>query len=571
MLCALSSAPAPPHPAPLAYPPGSLHHRGDTITDFLTDGSLAALCLAFSRLTGADVRLVDNHGRTITVGDHEQPWGLMDADPRSDSIRAALSDRTTAGSILVEPIIIAGKPVGGLTAQLAGNDSASDTARREMLAFALEMLASTVSEFCENELEMERRHAELRVLYRLSSLLVAARDVTTVLGVALRSAVESLGMNAGVVHLLSDDETTLELRAHAGLSPDTVASLSRLTGPASGGAESALADWSVGAIESAATSAGVPNVVSVALMFSQRPIGVLRLFSHETRLLDPGQTALLQTIAEQAAAAVASARHAESERANLRIRRQLELAADVQRRMLPEKPPELPRLDVAARYEPSLELSGDFYDLLNLNGHLGVALGDVSGKGLPAALLMAGVRASLRAHALDLYHINDIVARVNRAMVRDTLRNEFATIFYGVIDPKTLRLTYCNAGQDPPMVLQLSHLKGKAPGPDAIFELTAGGMLIGVDTAAKYDRGMFDLRAGDVFLAYTDGLVDAMNFENKKFGRPRLKESLLSFVRDHPDASAKTIADHLVWEVRRFTGLREATDDTTLVVIRVKP
>ena len=160
----------------------------------------------------------------------------------------------------------------------------------------------------------------------------------------------------------------------------------------------------------------------------------------------------------------------------------MRLAADVQRRLLPSEPPRIAGLDTAARYLSSLDLGGDFYDLIDLGGHLGFAVGDVVGKGLPAALLMASVRATLRAHAADLYDLDEIIARVNAALTRDSRPEEFTTVFYGVIDPASRRLTYCNAGHDPPVVFRRA---GDEDGgaTRVVATLDAGGMVVGVDAA----------------------------------------------------------------------------------------
>ncbi len=548
-----------------------MHPNFSTITSFLTDGSLSALCAAMSRLTGVSVRLMDPEGRWIVLGDDDQPWHVLPAGEDSPMLARALHEGGLSPSMVEErftllPLVVGGLAVGAMVVDFgdaAGSESEKKVPR-DLLEFAVEMMASTVSEFCEQTVEINKRHSELRTLFRLSSLLVATRDVNTILQVAMRSAVEVFSMDACAVHLVDDSGEALQLKAHVGLPDEFVIGAAKLVG---GGDNAAMTDRGRDVVASLASACGFEGIVGVSLLFKEQPVGVLRLFSRESRLLEPSQHALLQTIAEQAAAAVCGARLVDSERESAMLRRQLELAGDVQHRMLPQNPPTYGTLDIAARYQPSFELSGDFYDLIDLNGHMGVAVGDVSGKGIPAALLMAATRATLRAHSQDVFHLNELMARVNKAMVRDTLPQEFVTIFYGVIDPKKLRLTYCNAGHDPPFVVQ----RPLKPGGDLrLSELSVGGMIVGVDPDQKYDRGMFDLSKGDVLVAMTDGLTDAMNFQNEKFGRARLKMTLLDFLTHYPTTNSAHIADHLMWEVRRFVGMNPQTDDITLVVIRVK-
>ncbi len=225
-------------------------------------------------------------------------------------------------------------------------------------------------------------------------------------------------------------------------------------------------------------------------------------------------------------------------------------------------------LDIAAKYVPSFELGGDFYDFIDLNGHLGLAVGDVVGKGIAAALLMSAVRASLRAHVQGTYDIDEVVAKVNQALCLDTRDNEFASLWYGVLDPSRLRLTYCSAGHEPPIVVRVP--KHRAPTTADIDELSVGGMVVGIDPSQRYQRAIFDIRPRDVIIAYTDGMVDTTNFSGQRWGKKRLRETILNCFSLKRDATASEIMEHILWELRQFSGLSPRVDDRTLVVIRVK-
>src|SRR5690606_34432825 len=240
------------------------------------------------------------------------------------------------------------------------------------------------------------------------------------------------------------------------------------------------------------------------LVFQDKALGVIRLYARHPRDFSEADKRLLKSIAYQAAVAVEQARLLKMQERDARIQRQVQLAADVQRRMMPRRLPQFARLDVAARYVPSFELGGDFYDFIELDRNLGIAIGDVVGKGIAAALMMSGLRSSLRAHVQDVYHIDDVLSRVNAALCRDTLDNEFATLWYGVIDTEGLRLTYCSGGHEPPLIVRAT--PGRAPTEADIDCLSVGGMAVGIDPTERYQRGTYDLRPGDVFLAYTDGV-----------------------------------------------------------------
>jgi sigma-B regulation protein RsbU (phosphoserine phosphatase) len=291
------------------------------------------------------------------------------------------------------------------------------------------------------------------------------------------------------------------------------------------------------------------------MLYQGRAIGVIRLYTEQRRRFSQAQVNLLRAIAQLLAVEIENAQLDEQQREGQRVQRQLAIAADVQRRMLPAQMPNVPGLDIAARYVPSLELSGDFYDFIEMEGRLGVCVGDVVGKGVAASLLMASVRASLRAYAQDMYDLDEIMSRVNIAMTCDTLDKEFATLFYGVYDPGTRRLAYANAGHEPPLLARDGQ----------IIPLDVGGMIVGVDPTQKYKKALVTLSAGDMLVIYTDGLMDALNFDQKRFGRQRVYEALQQAV----SMPAQNAVHHLLWEMRRFVGLNRASDDTTIVVMKI--
>jgi sigma-B regulation protein RsbU (phosphoserine phosphatase) len=546
--------------------------HAESITDFLTDGSLAALCDELGTLTGISVRLIDAHGQRIRQERDQagRTWWRSEPAPP-----------TAAGETQI-PLVVDGATIGTLIAE-PGNPALPSDARKR-LENALRLVANTAGELCQFELELANRMKEVRALARLSALIVRAATPERVLEAALDSALDALGLDAGSIMVLkeealgvsSQDEEDLALKVSRNLSRswlDTPLPLSKerefdkraLAGEVVA-VEDLLKDPRVLLPEQVA-SEGLRSALHVGMVFKARPLGVLRLYGRDARVFDESDKRLLASIAHQAAVALEQARLLRFEKEEQRIQRQLQLAADVQRRMLPKQVPNVPKLDVAARYVPSFELGGDFYDFIELNGHVGIVVGDVVGKGIAAALLMAAVRASLRAHVQGVYDLDEVVSRVNEALCRDTRETEFASLWYGVIDPATLRITYCSAGHEPTIVIRVpTH---RAPTPADMDELTIGGMVVGIDPSQRYQRGIYDLRPRDVLVAYTDGVVDANNFAGKRFGKARLRECLLRILAQDPAASAAKIADAVLWEVRQHAGLAPRTDDKTLVVARL--
>jgi sigma-B regulation protein RsbU (phosphoserine phosphatase) len=167
---------------------------------------------------------------------------------------------------------------------------------------------------------------------------------------------------------------------------------------------------------------------------------------------------------------------------------------------------------------------------------------------------MASVRAALRAQIDNVYYLYEVIRRVNIMLCRDTKESEFVTLFYGVYNAKTKRLTYCNAGHGPPMVLR----DGK------IIELASDNLVLGINPDEAYQQNFIDLQSGDTLLIFTDGVTDAANFKKERFGKARLIQALQA-----GGSSAEIVAQHVLWELRKFVGMASRTDDVTMIAARV--
>lgn len=538
--------------------------RRTSIVQFLTDGSLTRLCVDLGALAGTRVTLHDEMGREIIAGDGHAPYAVA-KDPSPLGVRSH--------SV---PIRVEGETIGELRLASEADDRLLSCVRH---------LATTVAEVCDHEQELRHRVRELGLLYRLSEHLARATDVQEVLQIALDSALDVLDMDAGSVVLFDEhaqitaDEQGIELIASRNLSNDWLSDPRPLSierqfdRRAIAGEIVAVEDLRRDArVLAPERLAGekIVGFVTAAIVFQSTPIGAIRLYDFEPRLLDSSEQRLVRSIAQQAAVSIEQARLLELQARDRRIGRQLKLAGEIQLRMMPTKMPDIPRLDIAARYVPSLELGGDFYDAfpVGLSGrpNLGLVIGDVVGKGMPAALLMASVRSAVRAYAQDVYDIDEIVSRTNKALCRDTLESEFVTLWYGVVDPETLHLTYCGAGHEAPMILSVP--EGRTPTVADLVELSTGGMVIGVDPAQRYQRGHFDLRRGDVLVCYTDGMTDVQNFEQHRFGKRRLQYAIIETLADKPKATSEEIVEGIFWRIRQFAGLSQQPDDQTLLVVR---
>src|SRR5215218_1249851 len=238
-----------------------------------------------------------------------------------------------------------------------------------------------------------------------------------------------------------------------------------------------------------------------------------------------------------------------------RIEQELQVARRIQQELLPEATPELDGWRIAAYYEPAREVGGDFYDFLEFpDGRLGLVVGDATGHGMPAALVMATTRGMLRAVVQSLESPGEVLAKVNEALVADIPSSTFVTCFYAILEPKSGLLRYANAGHDLPY---LRHGSGEAE------ELRARGMPLGLMAGMSYEEKEIILAPGDSALFYSDGLVEAHNPKREMFGFPRLGR----LVAEH--AEGEPLVDFLMEDLYSFTGEGwEQEDDITLVTLQ---
>jgi PAS domain S-box-containing protein len=237
-----------------------------------------------------------------------------------------------------------------------------------------------------------------------------------------------------------------------------------------------------------------------------------------------------------------------------RIEQELHVARLIQQTLLPKSVPRLPGYDVAAYYQPATEVGGDFYDFLELeDGHLGLLVGDATGHGMPAALLMATTRGMLRAGAQTSDSPSEVLERVNNSLCPDIPPNMFVTCLTAFLDSTSGQLQYANAGHDLPY---LRHA-------DGVSELRATGMPLGIMPNMRYEQKEITLKPGESVLLYSDGLVEAHDSQHEMFGIPRMER----LIGRHPGGA--TLMDFLLAEMERFTGEDwEQEDDITLLTLQ---
>jgi putative ABC transport system permease protein len=271
---------------------------------------------------------------------------------------------------------------------------------------------------------------------------------------------------------------------------------------------------------------------------------------------DGKTTRLLRSVASQLALMIENSHLTDRIVEQERLRRELALASEVQRRLFPENSAQLVGYCLPAR-----GVGGDYYDFLRIGSdQLGVALADVAGKGIAAALLMSIVQASLRSLADDpAISLSQLTGKINRLLCASTGPNSYATFFYARLDETTRCLTYVNGGHNPPFLLR-NHQSA------AIEELTTGGTIVGMFPFSQYEEGTVQLDSGDVLMLFTDGVSEAHNPQEEEFGEERVKEAL----RRYGHLSADEMSSAVLGELRQWMADAPQYDDLTFVLMKIQ-
>jgi predicted ATPase/serine phosphatase RsbU (regulator of sigma subunit) len=299
------------------------------------------------------------------------------------------------------------------------------------------------------------------------------------------------------------------------------------------------------------------SILCMPLQHQGKAGGILYL---ENRLATHTFTAdrieVLRLLSTQIVVSMENARLYAQERELARMQEEVRLAAKIQQELLPHSPPAIEGYSLAGENIPALAVGGDYFDYIPIDDHtIALCIGDVSGKGVPASLLMANLQATLRALALLTVSPRECVANANRLLFESTSPEKFATLFYGVLDTRSHTFTYCNAGHELPILMGASGERQ---------DLSIGGIALGMLEAFPFEEGVVSLNPGDLLVMYSDGVTEAMSPESEALGRERL-DLILAGVHGR---SLEAITGRIVTAVKGHAGSAPQSDDITVVVIR---
>ena len=303
----------------------------------------------------------------------------------------------------------------------------------------------------------------------------------------------------------------------------------------------------------------IQSLLTVPLFSKGKMIGLISCFNKKTA---GGFTAddqrLLSIIAAQSAQVIENARLSEEEQILFQIQEEMRLASEIQSGLLPKAPPKIKGYDIAGISYPAKVVGGDYFDFIPLEENkIAVCLGDISGKGLPAALLMANLQAIIRAQALLNLHPKDCLQQSNKLLYQSTDPQKFATLFYGILDTQKNQFSYSNAGHNRPVFLR----KGKEP----VF-LEKAGIALSFIENFSYEEDIITFIPDDTLVIYSDGITEAMNGSEEEFGEKRL----VSIAENHIESSAEELMEKIITSVKQHAGNQPQSDDITLVIIKRK-
>lgn len=301
----------------------------------------------------------------------------------------------------------------------------------------------------------------------------------------------------------------------------------------------------------------IRSLLCAPMMLKGALTGVLTIYNKdEGKAFTEEDQRLLAIIAAQSAQVMENARLNDREKQLLKMQEEVRLAARIQADLLPKASPVVVGYDIAGKSIPAEEMGGDYFDFLPLDEkRLAISLGDVSGKGLSAALLMAHAQATVRGQAMLHPSATDCLRHANPLLHKSTAADKFITLFYGVLDFVSHRLCFCNAGHTPPFLYS---------GEGVPRRLQTGGLMLGVQATFPYEEESISLEIDDLLVIFSDGITEATNEQGEQFGEDRLA----SVIRGHRSESASDIVQAIFKAAHSYAGKMQQADDMTLVVLK---
>ena len=301
----------------------------------------------------------------------------------------------------------------------------------------------------------------------------------------------------------------------------------------------------------------IKSLLGVPLVLKGKMTGVLTVFNkHANEGFTDGDQRLLSIIAAQSAQIIENARLYLEEQNLMLMQEEMRLAAETQINLLPKSIPKVADYQIAGKSIPAKDVGGDYYDFIQVdNNNFAFCLGDVSGKGMSAAMLMSNLQATLRAQILSGVNSTETITRANTLLYQNTDSTKFVTLFLGIINIETNEIKYCNAGHNNPYHYDTNN---------QVKELDIGGLILGFQPDSSYLGGSIPFQPDDLLVLYSDGITEAMNDKNEEFG----EERLTGLITKYKSEDIYKLIDRIIDEVNKFSDGIPQSDDMTLMIIK---
>jgi sigma-B regulation protein RsbU (phosphoserine phosphatase) len=501
-------------------------------------------------------------GITGWVAEHKEP--VIANEVKKDPRYLAKMEKQigfSIDSLISVPLLRRGNLIGVVSALNKLNQKKFDQADLDVFLSLADQIAIALDNSYLYR-KAKKKTLEKETLLEVEKSLSSSLDLDEVLKLILDSLLKVVKYDATAIFLIDKKKQEIEYIKARGFDPALEPDLQLKIGQG-------LAGWAAQTQKSLI----VPNVredpryiearvetqsgMVVPIVTNERIIGVFSIESNELDAYDEDDLELLDAFASLAAISIERARQHKEILEKRKLEEEISIARRIQKTFLPNRNPQMPGFDISGINIPSEKVGGDYYDFIPIiENQVGIAIGDVSGKGIPAALIMASFRASLIAEIRNNYAIRSIMFKVNNLLFESTESDIYVTAVYGVLDTKNKIFTFTNGGHNAPI---FRHVDGR------MEYLLEGGVALGTFENSKYEERPLGLNPGDIIVFYTDGVTEAKNEKEEEFGTKRLKQ----VINDSYHLSASEIQNNIYQAVKDFTGNLPQADDLTMIVIKV--
>ena len=410
-------------------------------------------------------------------------------------------------------------------------------------------------------IDLEKKNYETTKIIEVSQKILSSLDTKNILDFILESLQKIIRFDAASIFILDDDGKILLNTSSIGYENSLGDKLHLKVGEGACGwvvqtKQVDVLDDVRGAEHYCELRPETHSQISIPMLFDEKVLGVICVESNQIAYFTDNLVDVLKLFTHLASIAVHNARQFEIMLAKQALEHELVNASAVQQRLLVQQFPKIQKLSITAENIASKIVSGDIYDFIKLDDTtLCVAIGDVSGKGAPAALMMTLIMAGLRSQDKSNFSAKSIVYQINNLLYDSISRNKFASFFYAQINMDTDKIMYSNAGHNPPIIV---HADG------SVCELTTGGIVLGYIQNYTYQQSEIEFHPNEIFAAYTDGVTETLNNKEEEFGEQRFKDIIIQN-RDKP---VEQIRKKVIQALKEFSNNNNPVDDVTIIICK---